>query len=304
MMTVNTTQALHAANRRRFVRAGPVPYMNSRSPSDRSGRDGAVVADLHVHTSASDGVVSIDEIPAAARTAELDWVAVTDHDRIHPGIDAPVVERDGVRIVRGIELRVDAGVERLDLLGYGVRHTDALDDEIERLQRDRAQRGARMLEQVENRLGVDLGVEPRPGLGRPHIARAIADSPTPYDYTSAFDELIGDDGPCYVARDVTDLGRGIELLREACSIVGLAHPFRYDDVDAALETAARLDAVERWYPYGREVDTDRIDRVAETAGLLRTGGSDAHDRTLGAAGLTREAFRPVRARLPDPVESA
>ena len=278
--------------------------MNSRSASDSAERVGPVVADLHAHTTASDGTLSIEEVPAAAHEAGLDWVAVTDHDRIHPGIDAPVVERDEVRIVRGIELRVDAGFERIDLLGYGVRHTEALDAETARLQRDREERGARMLACVEDRLGVDLGVEPRPGLGRPHVARAIADSSAPYGYQDAFDELIGDGDPCYVAREVTPLDRGIELLREACAVVGLAHPFRYSDVDAALETAERLDAVERWYPYGREVDVARVDRVADAAGLLRTGGSDAHERTLGTEGLTREEFRPVRAHLPDPVESA
>ena len=264
--------------------------------------DHTVVADLHTHTTVSDGTLTIEEVPAAAREAGLDWVAVTDHDRIHPGIDAPVVVRDGVRIVRGIELRVDAGFERLDLLGYAVEHTDALDAEIDRLQTDRQERGGRILALVEEQLGIELDLEPRPGLGRPHIARAIDESPAPYDYTDAFDELIGNDGPCYVARDVTDLDRGVALLRDACPIVGLAHPFRYDDVDAALDVARDLDAVERFYPYGRPVDVERVERVAAEADLLATGGSDAHERTLGAAGLSASAFAPVRERLPDPVE--
>ena len=261
-----------------------------------------IVADLHTHTTVSDGSLTVDEVPAAAREASLDWVAVTDHDRIHPGLDAPVVVHDGVRVVRGIELRVDAGFERLDLLGYGVEHTAAIDDEIDRLQADRRERGARIRRRVEDRLGVDLDVDLGPGIGRPHIARAVDASDAPYDYHAAFDELIGNDGPCYVARDVTDLDRGIELLREACPIVGLAHPFRYDDVDAALDVARRLDAVERFYPYDRPVDVDRIDRVARAADLLVTGGSDAHERTLGTAGLPEAALTPVRNRLPDPAE--
>ena len=262
--------------------------------------DSALLADLHVHTRVSDGTLTVDEVPSAAREAGLDWVAVTDHDRVHPGLDAPVVERDGVRIVRGIELRVDAGFERLDLLGYAVAHTEALDAEIDRLQADRRERGAAILRRVEERLGVDLELEPRPGIGRPHVARAIEASSAPYDYADAFEELIGDDGPCYVAREVTDLDRGVDLLRESCAFVGLAHPFRYDDVDAALAVARDLDAVERFYPYGRPVDTDRIDRLVSAADLLATGGSDAHERSLGSAGLTAAAFEPVRERLPDP----
>jgi predicted metal-dependent phosphoesterase TrpH len=260
-----------------------------------------IVADLHAHTTASDGAMTGAELAATAADAGLDWVAVTDHDRIHPDLDAPVVEREGIRVVRGIELRVDAGFERLDLLGYAAEHTAALDAEIDRLQADRERRGAAILDAVEERLGVDLGVDPRPGLGRPHIARAIEDSEAPYDYAGAFDELIGNDGPCYVARDVTDLERGVELLRDACAFVGLAHPFRYEDVGAALDVARELDAVERFYPYGRPVDDGRVERVAAESDLLLTGGSDAHERTLAEAGLTAAAFEPVRERLPDPV---
>jgi predicted metal-dependent phosphoesterase TrpH len=276
----------------------------SANSGDSVASNDSVVADLHAHTTVSDGILTLDEVPAAAREAGVDWMAVTDHDRIHPGLDAPVVERDGVRIVRGIELRVDAGFERLDLLGYGVERTDALDAEIERLQRDRRERGAAMLDRVEERLGTDLDLEPREGLGRPHIARAIEESDAPCDYAGAFDELIGNDGPCYVARDVTPLDEGLDLLADACALVGLAHPFRYEDVDEALGVAresAAIDAVERFYPYGRAVDDERIDRVADESDLLRTGGTDAHERTLGVAGLTMSAFEPVRERLPEPV---
>ena len=276
----------------------------SSDPVDSANSADPIVADLHAHTVVSDGTLTLDEIPAVAREAGVDWVAVTDHDRIHPGLDEPVVERDGVRIVRGIELRVDAGFERLDLLGYGVEHTDALDAEIDRLQRDRRERGAAILDRVEERLGVDLDLEPREGLGRPHIARAIDESDAPYDYAGAFDELIGNDGPCYVARDVTPLDEGLDLLADACALVGLAHPFRYDRVDEALGVAresAAIGAIERFYPYGRAVDDERIDRLAAENDLLRTGGTDAHERTLGVAGLTVSAFVPVRERLPDPV---
>ncbi|WP_058367647.1 PHP domain-containing protein [Haloparvum sedimenti] len=274
--------------------------MEGTAPRDAATTDGSVVADLHVHTTVSDGTLEIEDVPAVAAEAGLDWVAVTDHDRIHPGIDAPVVERAGVRLIRGIELRVDAGFERLDLLGYGVEPTPELEAEVDRLQTDRQERGAKILDRVEAHTGVDLDLEPRPGLGRPHIARAIDDSEAPYDYAGAFAELIGDDGPCFVPREVTPLDRGVELLRESCAVVGLAHPFRYGDTAAALEVARELDAVERWYPYGRRVDVDAVERVAEEADLLLTGGTDAHERDLGVTGLTAEAFAPVRERLPEP----
>jgi predicted metal-dependent phosphoesterase TrpH len=257
---------------------------------------GMVVADLHVHTDRSDGTMSMDEVPAAARAADVDAVAVTDHDRLHPALEAPVTTRDGIVVVAGIELRVDAGDQRLDLLGYGVRRTDALVAECERIQRDRAERGAAIVERVEERLGVSLPVEPRPGLGRPHIARAISEV-TEYDVDGAFEHLIGDDGPCYVPRDVPSFERGRKLLADACALVGLAHPLRYDDPESALARCANLDAVERAYPYADDPDLSPVDRAIDQHDLLATGGSDAHDDLLGVAGLDADEWERVRDRL-------
>lgn len=253
--------------------------------------------DLHVHTTASDGTLELEEVPAAARRAGVETVAVTDHDRVHPDLDAPVTVRDGVRLVRGVELRVDAGDLRVDLLGYGVRDGGDLAAELDRLQRNRIERARAIVDCLEDELGATLDIDPTEGVGRPHIARAVAASDAPYDYQGAFDHLIGSDCPCYRARDLPTFERGATLLAESCALVSLAHPFRYPDVDRALTLARKLDGVERYYDYGRPVDTARIERVVREADLLRTGGSDAHGRTLGAAGLAGAEAAAVLARL-------
>jgi len=255
-----------------------------------------VVADLHVHTTRSDGSLPLSAVPDAAARAGVDAVAVTDHDRIQPALDGPVTTRDGVAVVHGIELRVDAGDQRLDLLGYGVDSTAALVETCDRIQRNRRERGREIIDCVEDRLGVTLPVTPRAGLGRPHIARAIADV-TPYTVQGAFDDLIGDGCPCYVAREVPDFERGRTLLADACGLVGLAHPLRYRDPGAALSRCGALDAVERWYPYDAPVDTERVDAAIERYDLCPTGGSDAHDDRLGVAGLDGRAWDRVRDAL-------
>lgn len=273
----------------------------------------SVVADLHTHTTVSDGTFSLPDLVATAREEGLSAVAVTDHDRYHPDLSVPVERRGDLLVIRGIELRVDAGEERVDLLGYGLTETDALTAEVERLQQDRIDRGRRIVENVEAELGVDLGIEPHEGLGRPHIARAVVESDADYDTIGAvFEDLIGDDGPCYVAREVPDFETGRELLAEACAFVGLAHPLRYDDPEAALELTADLDAVERYYPYDRPVspdDPESLDpRPVEAAiaehDLLATGGTDAHEEELAVDGLPQAAWERVRERLPEPVELA
>ncbi|WP_158855143.1 PHP domain-containing protein [Halorhabdus sp. CUG00001] len=255
-----------------------------------------VVADLHVHTTRSDGQLSPTSVAEAARRASLDAVAITDHDRLPP-VTERWVERQGVTVIAGIELRVRADDQLLDLLGYGLTPTAALRTELERLQANRIERAREIVAQVEARLDVELDVSFEPGVGRPHIAAAIADSEAPYDVAGAFEHLIGEDGPCYVAREIPSFERGHELLTAACSLVSLAHPLRYDDPDAALAHARDLDAIELAYPYDGRVDRTPVERAIDEDDLLGTGGSDAHGTTLGTAGLDRPAHERFRARL-------
>lgn len=266
-------------------------------PGPRCRMSNGLVADLHVHTTNSDGTLTLETLPAAARAAGVEAVAVTDHDRYHPEITSPVTTVDGVEVVHGIELRVETDRERVDLLGYGLSRTEDLTELVADLQADRVERAGEMVSRVEDRIGVDLDIDLEPGVGRPHIARAIAESDHKYGYQDAFDYLIGSDRPCYVARDVPDFETGVTHLRTACDVVGLAHPFRYDDPAGALELTRSLDAVEVPYPYGGEVDREPARAAVRDHDLLVTGGSDAHERTLGIAGLDRERYRQVRARL-------
>ncbi len=254
-------------------------------------------ADLHVHTTRSDGTLEFEEVPAAARRAGLEVVALTDHDRLQP-FEGAVVEREGVRIVHGIELRVEAADGlRVDLLGYGVEPTDDLEAVVDAVQGNRRERGRAIVDCVEDRLGIDLAVDVEDGFGRPHIARAIDDHPdADYDYGEAFSHLIGFDCPCYVPREIPSFERGLLTLESACSVVSLAHPLRYRDPERALELATELDALEVHYPYGREVDRGPVENAVEAHGLSVTGGSDAHDHLLGRAGISESEYRALGLR--------
>lgn len=258
--------------------------------------EGSIDADLHVHTTNSDGELTLEEVPAAAADADLSAVAITDHDRLHPELDAPLMRLDGIDVIQGIELRVEVAPldERIDLLGYGVDESPALRDELDRLQANRETRGARIVDLVENELGVELDVETDGGTGRPHIARAIDAHPdTDLSYQEAFDELIADGRPCYVPREIPSFETGVELLSDACAVVSLAHPYRYDDPEAVLELASRLDAVECRYPYSSPPADCRSDldvRTVERHDLLVTGGSDAHEKRLGQSGLLESRY--------------
>lgn len=256
----------------------------------------AVVADLHVHTTRSDGAVAPDELAERAAAAGLEAVAATDHDRL-PAWDHPVHHTAGVTVIGGIELRVESPTAgRIDLLGYGVEATPALVDRLETLQADRRDRARRMVDRLEATLDVSLSIDIDTGVGRPHIAAAVSDA-TELSAQAVFDRYIGDGGPCYVPRTIPSFEEGRRLLAEAATAVVLAHPLRYDDAAAAMELVPSLDGVEVAYPYDDPTDIAALE-VTTDADRLETGGSDAHTvADIGRCGLDREGWTAAASHL-------
>ncbi len=252
-----------------------------------------VVADLHVHTTASDGSLDLEQAIDLAADRGLEAIAITDHDRAHPDLHAPVTQRRGVTVVRGMELKVACEDGwRVDLLAFGLRESEPIKNFVDRLQQDRMHRAARIRDCLEDELGLTLAFDIEPGIGRPHIARAVAEHPdASLSVQDVFDRYIGDGGPCFVARDVPSLTDGRAILEEAASVTALAHPLRYDDIERALDIAQRLGAIERRYPYDKCVDETMLDRFVRRHDLVVTGGSDAHDMSVGDTGLGEVEYR-------------
>lgn len=251
-----------------------------------------VVADLHVHTTESDGTTDPSQIPELARENNLDLIAVTDHDTYHD-LGSPVVNRQDVDIVSGIELRVKAESigERIDLLGYGVTPTEELDNLVDKVRENRKNRAEEIVRRIEEETGAELEFEPTVSTGRPHIARAVEESDQiPYDYHGAFNNLIGSDHYCYVSRDIPTFEEGAEILKNSTLCTSLAHPYRYDNVEPILELATELDAIECNYSYGDDVNTGSLPtEKTEEFEMGVTGGSDAHrPESIGTCGLDEE----------------
>lgn len=264
---------------------------------------GDIVADLHTHTTLSDGKTKPDEVTKIARENNLEAIALTDHDRVHSDFSKPLEVRDGVDVINSIELRVEVGDvgERIDVLGYGVTPTDSLESVLESIRQNRIVRAETIIDLIEDETGVRIEVDIDDSVGRPDIARAIDKNPNlDYSYESAFDTLISSDGCCYVSRDIPKFEYGIELLRESSSLVSLAHPYRYDNVVDILKKTQQLDGVECFYPY--DVGSRSSYDVGERSGnldeiasgwfeLTMTGGSDAHHPDDTAkSGLDRQRY--------------
>jgi 3',5'-nucleoside bisphosphate phosphatase len=190
----------------------------------------------------------------------------------------------------------------MHLLGYLCDPGDpALAAETELIRDDRVHRARAMVARLAE-LGAPVTWEQVAAIagdavvGRPHIARALADAgvvATPADAFTA--EWIADGGRAHVDRYAPDAARGIALVRAAGGVPVLAHPrspgYEITDEVVAGLAAAGLAGLEVFHPDHDHSERTRLTQLANSLDLVMTGGSDDHG-AFNDSGLGSETTPP------------
>jgi len=257
-------------------------------------------ADLHLHTTASDGTQTIPELVRRAKELSFSAIAVTDHDTISPDLHRPVDRIDGVEVITGIEIKTEFDGIRGELLAYFVDPSSKrLRRFLTRMADARRVRMEKMVERCREETGVPIEMtEVRAlaerSLGRPHLARILVEKEIVRDKDEAFSTLIGDDKPCYVPIEKAPFREVVETIHAADGVCSLAHPglVKVDDWPKFLDSIREggVDAIEAFYPYELSLIRPSIEprlltTMAEERGFLLTGGSDDHGPGSGRARL-------------------
>jgi len=241
-------------------------------------------ADLHTHTTASDGLMSPQEVVRWASIKRLKAVGITDHDTVN-GI-APAIEASegyGVEVVPGIELSTIYEKEEIHILGYYIDYkAQWFMDILKKIQNSRFERAERIVDKLQN-MGVDITLEQVKdiaedgAIGRPHIARAMINKGYITNIKDAFRGYIGKGGPAYVDRYKLECAEAVEIIRKLGGASVLAHP----GLIKSKEYIGRIldlgiDGIEAYHSK-HDDDTVRYAlAVAKSRKLLITGGSDCH----------------------------
>ncbi len=249
-------------------------------------------ADLHSHSTASDGTSTPAEVMRRARAAGLDVIALTDHDTVAGHDEARAARPAGLTLVPGMELSCRLDGHSVHLLGYLFDPADPeLAAETARIRESRVRRAEEMVERLAE-LGVPVTwqrVQAIAGdgvVGRPHVARAMVEAAVIGSPDQAFGpEWIGEGGRAYVPRYALDPARAIGLVRAAGGVSVLAHPRARgwevpDDVIAGL-AAAGLAGIEVWHPDQDQAQRTALRDLAARLHLVASGGSDDHGELTG-----------------------
>lgn len=118
------------------------------------------VADLHTHTTASDGTSTVGERITQARECGLEAVAVTDHDRIPDELDERSRTLEGVELITGVEVKAEIRDTKVEILGYYVDPgAEELNDLLERVRRYREERNRKVTERFVDVTGIETSYE-------------------------------------------------------------------------------------------------------------------------------------------------
>jgi predicted metal-dependent phosphoesterase TrpH len=256
------------------------------------------IADLHMHTVASDGTCSVAERSQQARECGLDAIAITDHDSVSAEISNRQTVNNGINLIAGVEVRADVQGTKIELLGYYIdpddERLDSMLTEIRDYRRDRNQRILSRLRETTSfdRPYEDIREEADGILGRPHIARILVEEGIVNSIDSAFDEYLANNKTAFIPMKRVPAHEVIDAIKHAGGVVSLAHPGRVrtesigDIIDELVEVG--LDGIEVQYPYDEAptegyagVSVEDAAALAEKHGLLQTGGSDCHGPDSG-----------------------
>ena len=250
-------------------------------------------ADLHCHTTISDGSLGISDVIRQADRNDVRCLAITDHDSLASLSRSAVLgKRYNVNVIPAVEFSAFDSERRKKghILCYMPAKPDRLEGLCLRTSTGRMDLGKRMAVKVLDKYPITLESILRYSAGskaiyKCHIMHALMD----YGYTT---ELYGDvydsifdvkDGICAeeVASEADfypDVHFVTTLIRASGGISVMAHPKVYDSTALLEELAAKheIDGVEVWHQSADPDYQKDLLSIAEANGLLTTGGSDFH----------------------------
>lgn len=248
-------------------------------------------ADLHCHSTVSDGLLAPADLVRRAHGNGVELLALTDHDELGGLAEArATADEVGLRFVDGVEISISWGDDQtVHIVGLAVDPADAaLSAGLQQIRSGRDARAGRMAAELD-KVGIHgayagaLRHAGNPALvSRSHFARYIVEQGHAKDVKSVFDYWLAKGKPGYVEHAWATLEDALRWIVGAGGIAVIAHPGRY-----------RLSRAERHELFGvfkdlggrgievlsgshKDDEVREFSRIAREFGFLASRASDFH----------------------------
>ena len=274
--------------------------MTAPNASSRS----KVFADLHVHTTFSDGQDTPGQVVSKALEKGLEAIAITDHDTVVGIVDAMrAADGTSLRIIPGIEMSTQGGRHLVGLfVDTACEELSEFCDFMRNYRTEWAEEVVKKLDEkgIETISFKDLMEEVGKGVfGKPQIAKMALGYYKKKEIKEFIETYLDKNMPAYEGKDKKTMEECINIVIKAGGIPVLAHPFsdkseKVDDHDKLVELG--LKGIEIHYPDQTPEGKEKHLKKAKELGLAICGGSDHHDGDgLGKYGVNEEEFKKLEA---------
>jgi hypothetical protein len=246
-------------------------------------------ADLHVHTTASDGTSTPQQVVELAASCGLKAIAITDHDAIG-GIEEAIQASCGlgIEVIPGVEINTEHNNREVHILGYFIRYNDEeFQARLIELQNARLIRIEKIVHRLKSlKLPVELSrvleLAGAGSVGRPHIAMVMVEKGYVNSITDAFQQYLGYGASAFIPRYKLDPAEAVGIIRQAGGVAVMAHP-GLANCDHLISELVKfgLQGLEVYYPEHSPDMVRRYLSLARNYGLIVTGGSDYHGSGAG-----------------------
>ncbi|HHU49035.1 MAG: PHP domain-containing protein [Caldicoprobacterales bacterium] len=246
-------------------------------------------ADLHNHTTASDGLLAPAQLIEYAVLKGLAAVAITDHDTVN-GIDEALSagRMREIVVIPGIELNTQLESKEIHILGYYINwKSRQLLEILAEMKNARKNRARKMIQKLVELYNFDINYDEilrqaRDGvIGRLHIARVLVSKGMAKDINDAFLRYLDVGCPAYVERYHLAPEEGIRLIKSIGGVAVIAHPGLLPD-SGLLNDIIKIgiDGIEVFHSRHTQEQTYYYANIARLNNLLITGGSDCHGELI------------------------
>ena len=247
-------------------------------------------ADLHIHSTFSDGECGIGQIIAMAKDKGLDAIAITDHDTISHQAQIPGVpdneSPEGIQVTAGVEISSihKETKTKAHILGYCIQNPkiiSALTRPLLEARNKNSEKKVGIL--IENGFKIDADKLPRAAgkyLYKQHILDWLVATEQTADMFGAFyRETFKNGGICDFDIEYIDVFEAVRTIKIAGGLAVLAHPGQQQNFWLIPQLISiGLDGLELNHHSHTEKDWSIIRGYADQYSLFLTGGSDYHGK--------------------------
>lgn len=246
-----------------------------------------MAADLHCHTTMSDGSDSPEFVIRLAKNMGLSALAITDHDYYSGSYGADKLgETLGMHVINGVECSCcDSGRgHKVHILCYNCKYPEAVEYLLQKETKARTDASLEMISKVSKLYPITEemvmdGLGESGFCGKQHIMLALMKSGYASEmFGELFKELFSaKSGSCFVPIKHNDVFETVDCLKQSGGVIVMAHPSVYGSIASLQDLIkAGIHGVEINHPRNKPQDIAVLREAAEQHHLLLTGGTDFH----------------------------